>query len=462
MILTGLFIIEKKLCYIEPIFVMSVRGRNRMKMQRLILGIGMCWMTVANAQQNVPSSNNSNVSNGNANPVELEIAVDSLNVSPAKMDKIESKEIKASEKKASAPKMKTERSSENIQQRKETEEYKKSNKALEDLDVPATEESDSPSVPQSAVMQEQFVTNEYSSKRQMTRRSASPEEQMNMDAAVGYYNTTMPNSFESHFYKYLAGHFNIALYPELQAAAEMEPENTEVKKQLAAYHIITQDSMEALPIIADLIKEDVVTQGQLLYANDLLLSNEENAVLVLHGFDDMFAAYYVQHNNAVRNDVDLLSLDFMQSADYRRQWTDKGYDLPESNVIDTAYLGEFCKLNTDKPLQLSLTIPKAYFVPIKSNLYPVGLTFRYSTLPINNFESNYRLWKQDLNFGLVENDQEDRNNNWSMNYLPMLVSLKKQLALEGQKAEEELVAKTIRKIGDKNSKTENLKKVLDK
>lgn len=432
-------------------------------MKRLFLGIGMFWVTGTFAQQNVPASNNSNTVNGTNVSSEIQISTDSLKTVPV----IESKSVndlerKESSKKSPVAKQKLSEREATLEngKREDLNDYRRieSDKNLEEMSVPAMEESDSPAVPQTAVMEQQFVTNQYNSNRQITRRSASPVEQMNMDVAVGYYNSTQPNSFESHFYTYLAGHYNIALFPELEAAARIEPENTEVKKQLAAYHIITQDSTEALPIIAELIEEDVVSQGQLLYANDLLLSNEENAVLVLHGFDDMFAAYYVQHNNSVRNDVELLSLDFMQSEAYRNQWQKKGIDLPESTTIDTAYLGELCKLNSDKPIQLSMTIPKPYFVPVKANLYPVGLTLRYSSLPVNNFESNYRLWKQDFDFGLLESEVEDRNDNWCSNYLPMLVSLKKQLAVNGDKAEEELVGKAIRKIGEKTGNLERVKK----
>lgn len=433
-------------------------------MRRLFLVIGMFWGTVVYAQHNAPATSNAtngNVLNNSPETETLKVAADSVRAIPATESKsLIDEERKEPAKKAVSQKKKEQEVLREVESGKteKASDFRNDNKELEELSVPAMEESDSPSVPQSAVMQEQFISNQFSSNRQSSRRSASPVEQSNMEEAVGYYNATLPNSFESHFYTYLAGHYNTALYPELEAAAAIQPENTEVKKQLAAYHIITKKTDEALPIIADLIEEDVVSQGQLLYANDLLLSNEENAVLVLHGFDDMFAAYYMQQNASVRNDVELLSLDFMQSETYRNQWKEKGFILPETTTIDTAYLGALCKLNPEKPMQLSMTIPKDYFVLVKSNLYPVGLTFRYSSLPVNNYESNYRLWKQDFDFGLLENEAKDRNDNWCTNYLPMLVSLKKQLALNGDKAEEELVGKTIRKIGEKTGTLERVKK----
>ncbi|MES2555200.1 MAG: hypothetical protein V4604_03565 [Bacteroidota bacterium] len=331
-----------------------------------------------------------------------------------------------------------------------------------EMDLKEEEKADSPVIQKQVQMQTQFEDNQYRSNSQYSRRSASSEEQSNMDASVGYYNAVLPNTFESHFYTYLAGHYNTELYPELQAAAALQPANTEVKKQQAAYHIITNESDLALPVIKELIDAKVVSQGQLTYANDLLLSGEEASILVMHGFEDMFAVYYVQQNNAVREDVQLLSLDFMQSETYRAGWASKNLVLPASTVIDTAYLAELCKLNSDKSLQLSMTIPKDYFVPMKNNLYPIGLTFRYSATPVDNYSVNYNLWKETLKFQLINEASNDSGDKWCSNYLPMLVSLRKQLVLQGNTTEEEAVNKAILKIGAKTNNPEKVKKYIDK
>lgn len=334
----------------------------------------------------------------------------------------------------------------------------------EDLDMQLKDDEklDSPVIQKQVQMQTQFQDNQYRSNSQYSRRSASPEEQLKMDASVGYYNTVLPNTFESHFYTYLAGHYNTELYPELQAAAALQPANTEVKKQQAAYHIITNESDLALPVIKELIDANVVSQGQLIYANDLLLSGEEEAILVMHGFEDMFAVYYIQQNNAVREDVQLLSLDFMQSETYRAGWASKNLALPASTVIDTAYLAELCELNSGKSLQLSMTLPKDYFIPMKNNLYPIGLTFRYSVAPVDNYSVNYKLWKETLKFQLINEASNDSGDKWCPNYLPMLVSLRKQLVLQGNTAEEEAVNKAILKIGEKTNNPEKVKKYIGK
>ena len=447
-------------------------------MQRLIFVFILSFAATAQAQNNTPELNNaepatkgvtnsgysintnsiSNSLNGNFNAIPDSVSYYKY-TSPATEEPIQEKETTVKAKKATETR---EKNAFGIVAPSKA--VAVPNTASDDLKIEMKDEekADSPVIQQQMQMQEQFENYQYSSNRQYSRRSASAEEQSNMDASVGYYNTVLPNTFESHFYTYLAGHYNTDLYPELQAAAAIQPTNTEVKKQQAAYHIITNESELALPEIKELIDANVVSQGQLTYANDLLLSGEESSILIMHGFEDMFAVYYVQQNNAVRQDVQLLSLDFMQSETYRAEWASKDLVLPESTVIDTAYLAELCELNSGKSLQLSLTLPKDYFIPMKNNLYPIGLTFRYSPSPVDNYSVNYNLWKETLQFQLINETANDSGDKWCSNYLPMLVSLRKQLVLQGNTAEEELVNKAILKIGTKTNNPEKVKKYIGK
>jgi len=311
----------------------------------------------------------------------------------------------------------------------------------------------------SLMMQQQFESNQVNSSRQYSRRSASPIEQMNMDQSVQYYQAVQPESFETHFYTYLAGHYNVDLYPELEAAALLAPENTEVKKQEAAYFIINSETPAALVKIGELVEENIITKGQLAYANDLLVSGQEtNAIIVTHGFEDMLSAYYVQNQLGVRPDVQLLSLDFMQSEKYRSDRAGEGLVLPESEVIDTAYLANLCASNADRNLQLSLTLPKDYLLGMKEKLYPVGLTFMYSETPVDNFSENSDLWYSSMKKELVSKPMNDSGDKWSANYLPMIVTLRKQLVLLNETGKVKELDKIILDLGARNNAKEKVKK----
>ena len=78
-----------------------------------------------------------------------------------------------------------------------------------------------------------------------TQRSPSPQFQQQMDDGVKTLETFAPESFEFHFYKYLAGNYNIQLAEHLLKAEQLKPNNSDVQIQKAAYYIILSDSVNA-------------------------------------------------------------------------------------------------------------------------------------------------------------------------------------------------------------------------
>jgi len=417
-------------------------------MHHLFCILALCFSLPVLAQSNTevrPSTTNSNNSNYQLNTNSVPVVLDSVRyeVTPAG-DQLKQEKVVSGKNNTTAPSKKTE-------ENREMELKEEARPApVTDTQAPAT-----------LRMQEQFQSNQMNASHQYSRRSASPVEQMNMDQSVQYYQKAVPESFETHFYTYLAGHYNVDLYPELRAAAAIDGENTEVKKQEAAYFIIMSETDSAVGKIRELIDSEVISPGQLAYANDLLVSGQENSTIVMHGFDDMLSAYYVQNNSGVRQDVELLSLDFMQSHLYRSHWTNKDMVLPQTEMIDTAYLAELCRLNADRTLQLSLTIPKDYFTGIKSELYPVGLTFQYSETPVDNYTKNNALWMSEMRKELVHHPMNDSGDKWSPNYLLMMITLRKQLIELNELKRAEVLNQAILELGARNNAGTKVKKYTE-
>ena len=222
-----------------------------------------------------------------------------------------------------------------------------------------------------------------------------------MDKAVEYFESNSPNTFEHHYYKYVSGNYDISQVEHLNKAEELRPNNTDVHVQQAAYNIIIDDQAEGIKYVDKLIESKRLGESAITYAEDLMNSAPENGVLVTHGFDDTYASWYVQNNDAVRKDVQLVSLDFLQSKDYQKSLEEKGIALPEEEVVGVNYLADFCKLNNDKEVAISLTTPKEYFEPIKDHLYVTGLVFEYHEEDFNNFFRNEVLWKSSLDKHLI-------------------------------------------------------------
>ena len=208
-----------------------------------------------------------------------------------------------------------------------------------------------------------------------------------------------------------------------------------------------------------LISSNRLSNNAINYAEDILLSAPKNGTLITHGFDDSYAVWYLQSQKKIRTDVELISLDFMQSEYYRDQLKKKGYSLPNSKNIDVSYFAQFCKLNASRKLSASLTMPKEYFRPVLLNVYLVGLVFEYHTDRFENFKANEYLWNSRLKKHLINNVYDETSKHLSSNYLPMLLQMRKVYGQKGDTDKVKEMDRVVDKIGAQCKKYDQVQKL---
>ena len=262
------------------------------------------------------------------------------------------------------------------------------------------------------------------------QRTPLPAEQSEMDAKVKQLELISPNSWEYHLAYYAAGNYNLDRSPALEKAYQMNPENLEVQKQYASLKYMKGDTLSAQNMLSTMSLNEVISLEVERYTSDVLTSCSMNSTLITHGFEDTYGTLFNQFSHQQRMDVNVVSLDFLQSPQYRITLEEKGYVLPKTTKIDVGYLSQFCYLNADKELFLSVTIPRTYFEPISKKLFPVGVTFQYANAPAEDLpDRQENMWFYQLNkFGLAEG--EDRSK-FAMNYIPLLLYLEQKYIQEG-------------------------------
>ena len=262
------------------------------------------------------------------------------------------------------------------------------------------------------------------------QRTPLPAEQSEMDAKVKQLELISPNSWEYHLAYYAAGNYNLDRSPALEKAYQMNPENLEVQKQYASLKYMEGDTLSAQNMLSTMSLNEVISLEVERYTSDVLTSCSMNSTLITHGFEDTYGTLFNQFSHQQRMDVNVVSLDFLQSPQYRITLEEKGYVLPKTTKIDVGYLSQFCYLNADKELFLSVTIPRTYFEPISKKLFPVGVTFQYANAPAEDLpDRQENMWFYQLNkFGLAEG--EDRSK-FAMNYIPLLLYLEQKYIQEG-------------------------------
>ncbi|MCH2223819.1 MAG: hypothetical protein MK066_03540 [Crocinitomicaceae bacterium] len=304
-----------------------------------------------------------------------------------------------------------------------------------------------------------FSYSQNGAKTQRTQRSPSIVQQEKMDEAVGYFQLNAPNSFEYHYYTFIAGNYDLDLISSLKEAERLRPNNSDVHVQLAACSIITNDSVNGIKYLGLLKEANRLSVPVIEYSKDLLRSTPENGTLITHGFDDSYGAWNAQNIEKLRSDVTLISLDFMQSDVYRTFLMDKGYVLPKRDTIDVDYFVQFCELNKSKGLGISMTIPKEYLQQIKDKIYVVGLVFEYHEEDYNNFYKNDYLWNEEFEKTVIHQATNQKAKDLSANYLPMLLQLRKVYGERGEQKKKDEVDKISDKVSVQCKKYERVQQL---
>ncbi len=259
---------------------------------------------------------------------------------------------------------------------------------------------------------------QVASRNQSTQRSPTIQQQLQMDQLVKQLENQDSTAFEYHINKFIASNYNVELKQQLQFANKLDSNDTRVIKQLAAVAFIELDTLTLLNNLETQVDRGILNQEVLSYCADMLSSAPPQGTLITHSFDDTYAALYNQLKFNNNRGVTILNLDFFQSSLYRKKVSEMEYVVPDSKLVNTEFLVDFCKLNTSKSLALSLTIPADYLKAIQTDLYVQGLVFDFD--PKNELiDRNSSLFEEKLTFKVLSEESS-----LSANYIPMLLELK--------------------------------------
>jgi len=263
-----------------------------------------------------------------------------------------------------------------------------------------------------------------------TTRSFSVEDQAKINQYVGVLYRENPNSFEYNYWKFYASSYDVSQLKYIEKAAKIQATNLDVQQQLAVVYSLLSKKKEALAAIDKLMNGGMLSMVQIDYSSDLLESVPQNGVLIVHSFEDAFACYYAQYKLNLRQDVFVLPLEYLKSATFRKQVTEKGLFLPNLTFINTNYFKQLIEINSKHSFYVSFTLPKEYLLSINLKAFKtLGLTFTNSRSFIDDSvltAYNLKLWDHVFSKKVLQSKDYNYEKNLGANYLPILLSLAKQ------------------------------------
>lgn len=361
-----------------------------------------------------------------------------------------------------------------VEQERSVEENKSQNKPatknqLQENQIPKKELQEKDPVDQINVTSSesalQLITSTFTLAKQMassqrSQRSPTIEQQSQMDNIVQVLEKSAPESFEYHYFKFVAGNYSVALVEHLRKAELLRPTNSDVHIQFVAYYWCMNEKRKALPYLEKLMGSGRLNWSILNYSKDLLRSVPSQGTLVTHGVEDSYTCLYLQLSEGIRTDVNVISLDLLRSEALQKQLLVYGFNLPQNSTIDVAYLSDFCVQNNTRNIALSMTIPKEYLLPIQENLFVTGLVFEYkSDLSYQNFTRNDYLWNSEFTNKMIFNASNEKEKQLSANYLPMLLLLRNRYVLTNETEKLAFVEKALNQVAVQSRKQEQIQKM---
>ena len=274
--------------------------------------------------------------------------------------------------------------------------------------------------------------NDYKTIRTKTRSNAyarSPSEgaQQLLDKNVQEIQSIAPESIEAEILYYDAGNYNADRASALQSSLEKDAENEEALTLWVANSLVLGDTIQAFATLKKMEALNYIPRDVLCYAKDLFASVPKNAILITHGKWDTYGFVYEQMYGSENQQSLNVSLDLLQSPQYRKLLKRKGLMLPEGKRIDVEYFKALCEINDERQFAFSMTIPKEYLVSFAKQMIPNGLVFLYpSSDEVDQVVANNEAYLDSFLFmdcGQMENNSLVGLN---ANYLPMLMLLEQQ------------------------------------
>jgi hypothetical protein len=320
---------------------------------------------------------------------------------------------------------------------------------LKEESVPAMDGVTDKNFEENAVIQQEIKA--YKAKKSVVKsnslsRSASQEEQVelsNKAIKIKGLAHTKYDIIEANVLYYDVGNYDATRAPQLMEALRLNSNHIEGNKLWLANSLVTGDTISATKALSKLDSLGVIPEAMHCYAADLMNSVPDQTTLITHGGLDTYSAFQEQMVNQ-RTSINVLSLDLLQSPQYRALLLKKGYSIPVQSQVDVTYLGDLIRINPHKRFAFSMTIPSAYLLQFQEELVPNGLVFLYpNSLDEEQVLINNEKYMDSFTYMDCGPEPEESISILKDNYLPMILTVE---ALSSNKSKEKQSSIESKKI----------------
>jgi len=271
----------------------------------------------------------------------------------------------------------------------------------------------------------------------------------------------IPDAYEYHLLKYW-NQQNPNEIAELEKAYALQPDRPDTYYGFLSHYTLAQQPDKVHEFYQKLYKSRDVAPWLLNFDYNMLMSLEDNAILITNGDNDTYPAEMLQQVKGIRPDVTLINLSMSPIKEYladrlagKKISVDHETLLKQGRTGDGAkefsralFIQALCREIASRypgvPFYFSVTVYEDNIKPLKGDLYLTGLALRYSPGRIDNLALLKKNLETRFVLDYLRNDWYDEYEvginlraQMSLNYVPAMLMLSQHYLASGDREKAE-------------------------
>jgi hypothetical protein len=257
----------------------------------------------------------------------------------------------------------------------------------------------------------------------------------------------------------------------LEKAFALDPERTEIYPDIMNVQMMMGGDAKTAEVSKRWLSSGDLSPNLMAMAYNILMSTEDNAILLTCGDNDTYTALALQNGQAVRKDITMInSFCAWGSPTYRNRVFEKcGIPKAEQTALQSELdiVKHVIKNKNDRPIYFAYGDYLNNEEELKGKTYNVGLAIRYSendynntSVLLHNFENKFLL--DQLEFDLYQEQFPEQAKRHNLSYLPGLMILYDHYKVMGDVQKQSKTKALIQRLVADTSYEESINEVLIK
>jgi formylglycine-generating enzyme required for sulfatase activity len=315
--------------------------------------------------------------------------------------------------------------------------------------------------------------NYYTAKR-MEKILGGNVNQKDLDNLVADMTKVISDTYEGHYITYWNGNNKKGLFGHLEKAYALNPERAETFDDFITYYELNRNKEGVTEFCNKMFESNDISANVYAWNYNMLVSTDEDAILITNGDNDTYPAMVLQQTKEVRKDVSLINLYLLADKEYQNMYfaelgikafTTQQKDFDNSDDYFVALCNHINE-HTERPIYFAAGISKVIYNTFSNDLYNVGLAFKWTEEKFDNIavtKRNYekRFLTDYMKMNLFNDLSASVNNHMNASYLMPLLTLHNHYGEGDEQQNLDDIESLINKIADKSGRTEEVNKVLN-